>query len=345
MHTQYPPTLAGAVDRWLDTYNSPSTARSYWTVLSRFTRETGPERPLHEVTPEDVDRWLARLRSQTELFADHPSRPMVKKKPSPATIANRIRTVKTFFNWCVRCSFIDESPSRFISSKRFSHVKLRSKAIPAAVLRGMFQALGNKPPFTRLRDCCILTLMATYGARVGDVCSVRLPMIDLESRRITFLVKGGKEHTVPKPSGVAEVVRAWLEIRCHVQPDPPHNFVFVTNRTTKGNAYQGLRTSGMEQIIFRLSQQVCGRRWGPHSIRHWRGQSLADARVAPTIIQALLGHSNVGTTMEFYFNQDEERLASTIESFEVTPHRRPGVPNPKVIPFPQSRGRGAASEG
>lgn len=62
---------------------------------------------------------------------------------------------------------------------------------------------------------------------------------------------------------------------------------------------------------------MSGKAYGPHSIRHWRGQHLADKKTPPTVAQAILGHSDVKTTLDYYYNQDAERLRAVLEENEL----------------------------
>ena len=88
-------------------------------------------------------------------------------------------------------------------------------------------------------------------------------------------------------------------------------------RTRPGCRYAPLATGSVSTLISRLSAQVGGQAYRPHAIRHWRGQTLADQRVAPTIVQTILGHSDVRTTLEHYYNQDRMRVRRILEAYEL----------------------------
>ena len=311
--------LETAVERWLRQFDNVYTHRSYQRSLLTFVTSCGTGCLLRDVTPEMVDDWYFNLRDRTTVYQDHPYRPSVERKLSPYSIANYVRCVRSFFNWCVMRGYLQQSPIRFLKLKK-PQTSYRSKAISDVVLETMFRNVVQKGEFHRLRDGALLTLLATYGFRCGSITSLKLSSFDFEGGWIHIHAKGDRELDLPLEPIVTETLKNWLEHRAQLEIDPPHDFVFVTNRTSPGNARQPLTELGLQQIIYRMSERASqdGRRFGPHSIRHWRGQSLADARISPKLIQQLLGHSNIQTTLEFYCNQDSSRLRSLVKEFSVT---------------------------
>lgn len=294
--------LNETVAAFLARYEKPETRRSYAKALHPFAQAVGTHYVLDAITPEMLDIWYRRLCASG--LAD-------------ATIASRTKMVKAFWNWCVSREYIAQSPARFLRVKACKK-SLVSKAIPSAVLASMFDAVQHKPClFLAARDTAILALLITFGARVGDVAHLTLSHVFLEHHRILFHVKGGKEHLLPLPYQTGQHLAAWLAIRNTCDPNPVHDYVFVTSRTRPGNHHTPLATGSISTMIRRLSLQVCGKGYGPHSIRHWRGQTLADQRVAPTVVQAILGHSNVRITLEHYYNQDWHRVQDVLRTYEL----------------------------
>jgi integrase len=91
----------------------------------------------------------------------------------------------------------------------------------------------------------------------------------------------------------------------------------VNLHTRPGHRYGPLASGSISTLINRLSARVGERAYGPHAIRHWRGQTLADQRLPPTLVQAILGHRDVRITLDHYYNQDISRLQRVLESYEV----------------------------
>jgi integrase len=225
--------------------------------------------------------------------------------------------VKTFWNWCVRREYLPVSPARFLVVKQ-PLPQPGSKAIPGEVLAAMFEAVQHKRcAFLATRDTALLALLITFGARAGDVTRLKLGGVDLDRQQIVFRVKGNRDLCLPLPPHTARYLAAWLAIRLRLQPEPVHDYVFVNIHTRPGRRHAPLASESLSTLVNRLSAQVSGRVYGPHAIRHWRGQSLADQRVPPTVVQAILGHSSVQITLTHYYNQDMRRVQHILELYEV----------------------------
>lgn len=295
------PTLSEAAARFLAQYDNSETVRNYRNAI-RLLPDDLVDRPISAVTAEALDDWRVALR---------------ERGLAPATIGCRIRVIKAFFNWCVRRDYLDSSPARFLKAPHY-HPDMASKAMPEQVVKAVLRKVRYKTGFTDRRDAAILALMTTFGSRAGDVARLRLSYLRCAGQgRIKFVVKGGKIIYLPLPDETAVKMEDWLEIRRQLDPDPVNDFVFVSNRTSPGRRYQPLRPDSISRMVRRLSKDVSGRTYGAHSIRHWKGQSLADARVPPTIVQAILAHSDVKTTLDHYYNQDDERVAAVLDEHQV----------------------------
>lgn len=155
---------------------------------------------------------------------------------------------------------------------------------------------------------------------------------------IVLRVKGGYQHRLSLVYDVTAALVAWLEVRRSLDIDPPHDFVFVNNRKADGNRHAPLSTGFVSTLVKRLSQEVCGVQYGPHSIRHWRGQSLMDSGVPATVVQQILGHSDVEITLKHYANQDFARVAQVLTR-ESPPVKASKLPPDTTDPAFWRRGR------
>jgi integrase len=294
--------LDDTIAAFLVKYDNLVTKETYEQTLVPFAEVVGSDQVLESVTPEMVDDWYLRL---------------ANKGLANATMRSRTKMVKVFWNWCVRREYVTRSPARFLVIKQYKPNTV-SKAIPTEVLVAMFELAQRKPyTFLAFRDTAILALLITFGARVGAVARLTLRDIHFQKRSISLHIKGGREHVLPLPKQTGKHLAAWLEMRATCFPDPTHDYVFANIHTRPGHRHRPLAAGSISTMVRRLSQRVCGQGYGPHSIRHWRGQTLADQRIAPTIVQAILGHTNVKTTLEHYYNQDWSRVEYVLRVYEL----------------------------
>lgn len=287
--------LQEALRLYLLVDRAEQTQTTYERMLTRFVEDIGPRRHLDHVTPEDLDAYIADLRSQRVKYADHPTRPAVSEALSPATVYKWIKTIKAFFNWCVQREYLDRSPARFLSARRPARPLGQGKAAKPDEVGEILAAARYKP-----RDRAIALLLAQSGCRAGDVAGLRIDQLDLQSRSAVVDGKGAKRRTIHFEEETAEALAAWLEKR----PEVDHPYVFTS---TRGRG--PLTSAGVSQIVRRLCKTAgLDRTLGAHAFRHFVGMTLARNRVAPPVIQEYLGHSNIMTTMGYCAAVEEEDL-------------------------------------
>lgn len=305
--------LGEAVAQFIARYDNPLSARAYRQVLDGVLAVISPDTPLQDVTREDLDRWDQKLRARS--LAD-------------ATIATRRCKVRAFFNWCQSRGYIEEHVASHLRVRR-PRVSMASKAIPSGVLTAMMAAVRQRrEPAIALRDAAILALMVTFGVRRGDIARLTLRRVSLREDWIVFRVKGDNEVRLPLPPETAGILAAWLELRTRLTPDTPHTYVFTAVREDEHDRYRPLSPDAIAAMIRRLSEEVCGTAYGPHSIRHWFGQQQADRRIPPTLLRDIMGHSDVKITLDFYYNQDFERARRVLVETELAKALRPAPETP-----------------
>ena len=311
--------LGEAVAQFLARYDNPQSARSYQQTLDYLLRELPHSKPLRAITREDIDRWEQTLRARD--LAD-------------ATLMSHRRKLKAFFNWAATRSYVRENVASHLQVRR-RQLSIASKAIPSEVLSAMMSAVRTcREPLIGQRNTAILALMVTFGVRRGDVAKLTLKRVHLREGWIVFRTKGDHELRVPLPPETARVLAEWLDIRAKLQPARPHNYVFTTVRADENDRYRPLNVESISTMIKRLSAQVSGTTYGPHSIRHWFGQYQADQRIPPTILRDIMGHSDVTITLDFYYNQDYDRVRRVLYETELGKAMRqhePGTSKPRIL--------------
>jgi site-specific recombinase XerD len=85
-------TLERAIDLFLKEHIT-TTAKSYGHTLRGMRDYIGPERLLERVEAADVSEYMQSVKE----------RPTIK---SPATINKHIKTIRTFFNWCIKSGLL-----------------------------------------------------------------------------------------------------------------------------------------------------------------------------------------------------------------------------------------------
>jgi site-specific recombinase XerD len=145
-------------------------------------------------------------------------------------------------------------------------------------------------------------LMTVYGAglRLNEACHLKIE--DLDSARSQIRVvqgKGRKDRYTLFPAPLQEELQGYRRVF------EPRHWLFPACR----NAQEPM-IDGTAQRIFNHAVAVAGlpRKGGIHSLRHSFATHLVEAGVEMPVVQQLMGHANLSTTMG-YMHVRQQRLA------------------------------------
>jgi site-specific recombinase XerD len=299
----------------VDRNYSPRTVRAYAFDLLAFCRWLDAE--ALDMTAVDTDvllRFLTHCATAT-----HPGRPggnvysIVDGRNagySPATINRRLAAISAMFAF--RQMREPDAPNpvpRGRESRRaargertglLAHVakpKARSRLRvrqPRRLPRGLDrrEASALLGSFRTWRDRAIAGLMLFSGLRSAEVLGLQVPDVDIGARWVRVMGKGCKERRVPVDEDVAGAVQTYLLAE---RPDTDSRTLFVVAKGV--NRGQPLTPAGL-RTVFRYHRSRSGVRAGhPHALRHSFGTALAEAGVDLAVIQALMGHDHVDSTV------------------------------------------------
>jgi site-specific recombinase XerD len=174
-----------------------------------------------------------------------------------------------------------------------SGLRLREpRRLPRGLQPGEAQALLKS--FRTLRDRAIAGLMLLSGLRSAEVLSLQIRDVDIPRGWARVVGKGDKERRVPLDPEVAGLVQRYLLAE---RPETDAREVFVV---AKG-AHRGepLTPAGL-RTIFRYHRARSGVPAGhPHALRHTFGTALAEAGVDLAVLQALMGHDHVDSSVAY----------------------------------------------
>lgn len=285
-----------ALDHFLTTHRSPQTRQTYFKFLSKFVNDIGPKRHLEVVSREDIDTYISDMCQRRTKYADHPTRPIEYEPLSAATIYKNVKMIKTFFKWCVRRSYLAESPADHVANSKPGRPLGLGKAIADREVEALLAAARFKP-----RNYAIVRLLTSSGCRAGELAELRLRNLDLDRRHAYVNGKGNEWRYIYFDDATVEALNAWLEERPKISTD----HVFVST----GKNPRPLTAAAVSQVIRRLCHTAhLGRGWGAHSFRHRVGSKFSKARIAPRVTQAYLGHKNITVTLVYYQDVDESDL-------------------------------------
>lgn len=273
--------LCHAVDTYLKLERALTTTHSYSSFLRRHLQAAfGETRRLAEITYADLVDFTYQLR----------------QKFAPGSYIRYVRIMKTFFKWAAQVGYIPFSPAVAIPCRKLPRDRFKSRAIPFHVLKAMLLQLEESSP----RDSAIAFFLSETACRCAAVASLTISNLDLASRRAQVLEKGGDWVTVEFGEMTVRALQDWLRVR----PPVKHDHVFV-------NAYQPeqpMSPSSVSYMIRKASELVCGKAYGPHSIRHWVAEYLIQIGQSAHAVKQKLNHKHLRTTEEYYLPPDDNAL-------------------------------------
>jgi integrase len=297
--------LQEAIDNYLRVDRAESTRETYRKVLCRFAQYVGPHRPLERVTPEEVDAYIYDLRHIPAKYADHPTRPTETEPLSDATIYKISKTIKAFFNWCVKRKYLAESPACFLTVQRPDDNPAGKAATPHEVSE-IIGAAFYKP-----RDRALVMLLAQSGARAGEVANLQIGDLDLGGLRAYVRDPKNRENRyIYFEQDTADALLAWLKKR----PEVGHNYVFISWRDR-----QPIRASAISQMIRRRCAEAdLARTIGSHAFRHFVAKTLFNEGEDPRVIRDYLGHKSLEITWKYGADVHDNDLHRAAQRLKIT---------------------------
>lgn len=166
------------------------------------------------------------------------------------------------------------------------------RRLPRGLERGEITAFLSS--LRTWRDKAIAGLMLFSGLRSAEVLALDVADIDIARGWARVAGKGGRERRAPVDSEVAGLVQTYLLAE---RPDTAASALFVV---AKG-AHRGQRLSaaGLRTIFRYHRDRAEVPAAHPHALRHSFGTALAEAGVDLAVIQALLGHAHVDSSVGY----------------------------------------------
>lgn len=267
-----------------------------------------------------------------------------------------------FFEYAIDCGLIENNPALRIKIKtRDTHQFNKEnmyKAIPEDIRMKFITAL-NQHEF--LKPFCMTMMFA--GLRTGEALALRWENIDFENKTImvknsitqvpTFDKKGnvlsrktviGNTKTncsvreVPIPDVLLEILQDWKKCQW-VRKELTGVDLLAPNAIVFSNNDGSVRTySGTRRIFDRFAKR--NGFFGKihfHTLRHTYSTMLFEANENPKVIQALLGHKSVKTTLtvynsvdKSYYKQATDKLNNLFNSEKMKEYQE--LQNKKEIP-------------
>ena len=278
---------------------APRTITGYLDAITRFgayLAEMGMPRDVTAIKREHVESWIVAMQD-----AGH----------RPASVANRYRSIRVFFNWLVNEEEITRSPMEKMATPTIPEIP-----VPLLTEGQVDKLLGTVEgtTFDQRRDLAILRVLIDCGIRRTECADLRLEDIDLDRNQLW--VEEGKGRRSRPVAIHARTVRA-IDRYLRLRPRHPHAKEPWLWLGMRGH----LTSAGILQLVRRRGRQVGLPNLHPHALRHlsahndaeegmttgdmmmkygWRDDSMARRYGASAASERALAHSKAMTGGDRY---------------------------------------------
>lgn len=236
---------------------------------------------------------------------------------SPATRNQRLAALRAFAKYA-RTQY----PDYLFESQKIMDLRAKKTPTPAIAylspddIQSIFAQTDTATKYGR-RDAILLSLMYDSGARVQEICDLRVRDVRLQKPPTVSLTgKGRKTRFVPIMASTASALRMYFSDNNLSRPEKADQPLFLNHQ------YKKLTRAGVTYILKKYFDAAkkgnpsLPKKISPHILRHSKAMHMLQAGVNLIYIRDFLGHVHVETT-EIYAKADTEMKRRAIESTHI----------------------------
>ena len=249
--------------------------------------------------------------------------------PSKGTLRHRLSAWRTFCRYLVSREGWEEDPARGVEWAKAERPRGGRQVVTGEGLDRLVRAAKKGPPRRAryaeaysARDAAIIGVLGHCGLRLSELVALDVsnvagtsaaglvpdvaPAADPDGPLLCgILRKGGKVDDLPLNTEAAHLLGVWLLLRKALPLPPGERALFVSRRMRR------LSRRAVQHLVARLGKRAGVEvRVTPHLLRHSFCTALLRNRVPFPLVQQLMAHTQVSTTMRYaHPNAAEARAA------------------------------------
>ncbi len=231
---------------------------------------------------------------------------MARRDYAPSSRARAMVACRMFFKYLVMERIITVNPTDFVDQPKL--FKYLPQELSPAEVQCLLDAEDGEGELAD-RNRAIMELFYATGARVSEVCNIRLVDLDLRERFVRLQGKGGKERMTPISRTAVSVISDYLaEGRGKLdRSNSPYLFLSRTGRK--------LDRVNIFLLVKRLAKKAgISKNVYPHLLRHSFATHMLEGGANLRAVQMLLGHADLATT-EIYTHVHDQRKFNIYHQF------------------------------
>lgn len=274
----------------VDCRSSQNTLDAYRSDLKQFT-EYLHERAIN--TPQEVSQ---------EIFIDYITM-LCEIGMQPSTRQRKITAIRMYFRYMIEEKLITDDPTALVETpKKWKH--LPHELSPEEVTKLLGAEAGDS--ILSIRNRAILEVFYACGARVSEVCDLRLRDVNLQQKNILLTGKGAKQRMCPIGKPAIKALREYIEgARPLIDKHRGQTELFLSRTGKK------MRRENINDLIKNVALKAgITKKIHPHLLRHSFATHMLAGGANLRAVQELLGHADISTTEIYTHVHNNQKIES-----------------------------------
>ncbi|MDD3429314.1 MAG: site-specific integrase [Oscillospiraceae bacterium] len=284
------PRLEEIAKEWYEEYSvsvSPTTLRNVDKHYERVV-ETFGDRYITEITANEIDIFIKAFAKQGFAFK---------------TVASLKSVTKQIFDRAVLKGYIQYSPVQVVKVPR--GLKRTKRQLPTS------EEIGIVANSISCTGGFLAYFIYYTGCRRGEALAMTYGDIDIKNNVINITKSlyhvGEKPYIKGKKTECGtRTVPLLNKLKAIIPKGKPTEYIFT-------NSKNELLTRKQAYSLWENYKKETGLNLTMHQLRHGYATALFDAGIEPKVMQELLGHAQLSTTMDIYTHISKERKASVAD--------------------------------
>jgi len=262
---------------------SPETIRAYKVDLEQFFNSLDIKLSITKVSTNNIQLFLQALS---------------RNKITERTLARKLASIKSFFNYLSRQGQIPVNIAKLIKSPKIP------KRLPNYLSTAEISSLLDYPygdTFKDYRDRLILELFYATGLRISELVKIKIGNIQVQGYTIKVLGKGNKERIVIFGETASDILQEYLRQRSEYEQFDLSPYLFPQFKKSKdGSRTSHIHVKTVFNIVKKYIRQISSdEKLSPHSIRHSFATHLLNNGADLMAVKDLLGHASLSSTQVY----------------------------------------------
>lgn len=222
----------------------------------------------------------------------------------PRSQARILSGIRSFYHFMVLDRIIEADPTQLLESPKIpDHLP---EVLSVEEIDKIIDSIDVSSREGQ-RNRAIIETLYSCGLRVSELCTLRLSDLYLKEGFIRVEGKGSKQRLVPISSTAIDEIELYMHDRNQIDIKPGYEDYLFISRFKKN-----LSRIMVFHLVKELAEKAGIRKViSPHTFRHSFATHLLENGANLRVIQAMLGHEDIGTT-EIYTHIDSTRLRTEI---------------------------------